>query len=153
MNYQFHIDHLYIIRKKLLEALDTLSMEKLLAIPDGCNNNMLWQIGHCVVSQQRLMYTISGLPMNVSEGYFRNFKIGSSPKDWTTTPDVEEVRTSLISTVDQLKSDFEIELFKEYKSYKTSSGLVLNNIHEAFVYSNYHEGIHVGNLEIFKRIL
>ncbi|MCX6181626.1 MAG: DinB family protein [Bacteroidetes bacterium] len=153
MNYSFHIEHLYVIRKKLMDYLDNTPLEKLLAIPAGCNNNMLWQIGHCVVSQQRLMYTLSDLQMNVSEGYFRNFKIGSSPKEWTSTPNIEEVRASLISTVDQLKADLENGLFKEYKVYKTSSGIVLNNVGEAFIYSNYHEGMHVGNLEIFKRIL
>ncbi|MFM7021537.1 MAG: DinB family protein [Flavobacteriales bacterium] len=153
MNYQYHLDHLYVIRKKLLDYLDTTPLEKLLIIPQGCNNNMLWQIGHCVISQQRLLYTLSGLPMNVSENYFLNFKIGTSPKDWTATPDIEEVRASLIATVNKLKADLEAGVFKEYKPYKTSSGLVLNNVGEAFVYSNYHEGIHIGNLEIFKRIL
>lgn len=153
MAYQFHIEHLYIIRKRLLDYLENTELEKQLIIPKGCNNNMLWQIGHCVVSQQRLMYTLSGLPMNVSDSYFLNFKIGSSPKDWKETPDIEEVKRSLIETVDILKRDFENNLFQEYKSYKTSAGITLSNIHEAFVYSNYHEGMHIGNLEIFKRIL
>ena len=153
MNYQFHIDHLYVIRKKLLEILNTIPMEKLLAIPAGCNNNMLWQIGHCVVSQQRLMYTMSGLPMNISDSLFENFKIGTSPKNWTVTPDVEVVKAILLSTVDKLKSDIEAGVFKQYKAYKTSSGLELNSLLDAFVYSNYHEGVHIGNLEIFKRIL
>ncbi len=153
MNYQFHIEHLYIIRKKLLNYLESTNLEKQLIVPKGCNNNMLWQIGHCVVSQQRLMYSLSGLPITVSDSYSANFKIGSSPKDWLETPDIEEVKTSLIETVDILKRDFENDLFKEYKAYTTSASITLNNIHEAFVYSNYHEGMHVGNLEIFKRIL
>lgn len=153
MDYHFHINHLYMIRKRLLAYLQETHLEKQLIIPAGCNNNMLWQIGHCVVSQQRLMYTLSGLPMNVSESYFQNFKIGTSPKDWLETPDIEEVKTSLIETVDILKRDFEKGVFQEFKSYTTSAGIVLSNVQEAFVYSNYHEGVHVGNLEIFKRIL
>ena len=153
MSHQFHIEHLYVIRKKLLGYLENTNLEKQLIIPKGCNNNMLWQIGHCVVSQQRLMYTLSSLPMNVSENYFLNFKIGTSPKDWLETPNIEEVKTSLIETVDILKRDFEQGLFQEYKAYTTSAGITLNNVHDAFVYSNYHEGVHVGNLEIFSRIL
>lgn len=153
MSYQFQIEHLYIIRKKLLNYLEGTNLEKQLIIPKGCNNNMLWQIGHCVVSQQRLMYSLSGLPINVSDSYSTNFKIGSSPKDWLATPDIEEVKTSLIETVDILKRDFENDLFKEYKAYTTSAGVTLTNIYEAFAYSNYHEEMHVGNLEIFKRIL
>jgi hypothetical protein len=153
MSHQFHIEHLYVIRKKLLGYLENTNLEKQLVVPKGCNNNMLWQIGHCVVSQQRLMYTLSGLPMNVSENYFLNFKIGTSPKDWLETPNIEEVKTSLIETVDILKRDFEQGLFQEYKAYTTSAGITLNNVHDAFVYSNYHEGVHVGNLEIFSRIL
>lgn len=153
MSHQFHIEHLYVIRKKLLGYLENTNLEKQLVIPKGCNNNMLWQIGHCVVSQQRLMYTLSSLPMNVSDSYFMNFKIGTSPKNWLETPDIEEVKTSLIETVDILKRDFEQGLFQEYKAYTTFAGITLNNVHDAFVYSNYHEGVHVGNLEIFSRIL
>ena len=153
MNYQFHLDHLTVIRNKFVEALDTLSLEKLLVIPQGCNNNMLWQIGHCAVSQQRLMYTYSGLPIHLDNAFVELFKIGTSPKNWTSTPDVAAVRAALISTVDHLKVDVENGVFKEYKSFKTSAGLVLNSFEEAFTYSNYHEGVHVGNLEIFRRIV
>ncbi len=153
MTHEFHLNHLYMIRKKLLGYLENTAMEKLLIIPKGCNNNMLWQIGHCVVSQQRLMYSLSGLPMNVSDEYFQLFKIGSSPKDWSSTPDLQMVKESLLKTVDQLKIDLEKGSFKEYKSYTTSAGITLNNVGDAFVYSNYHEGVHIGNLEIFSRIL
>ena len=103
MNYQFHIEHLYIIRKRLLSYLEDTNLEKQLIIPKGCNNNMLWQIGHCVVSQQRLMYSLSGLPINVSDSYSANFKIGSSPKDWLETPDIEEVKTRLANDHEKIQ--------------------------------------------------
>ena len=128
MNYQFHIEHLYIIRQRLLSYLEDTNLEKQLIIQKGCNNNMLWQIGHCVVSQQRLMYSLSGLPINVSDSYSANFKIGSSPKDWLETPDIEEVKTSLIETVDILKRDLENNLIRLQRLIPLYRNIGANNL-------------------------
>jgi hypothetical protein len=46
---------------------DDLSGDALRAIPDGWNNNVLWHLGHLVVTQQLLHYGLTGLPLYVEE--------------------------------------------------------------------------------------
>ena len=65
MNYHFKA-HLQ-IRENLLYTLETTSLEELTLIPDGFNNNIFWNIAHCVATQQLLHYYLSGNPFRVSE--------------------------------------------------------------------------------------
>lgn len=47
-------------RNKLLSLLADLTTEELNYIPTGFNNNLAWQMGHLVVSQQLLCYKLTG---------------------------------------------------------------------------------------------
>ena len=53
-----------IILKRFLEEI---SLDDLNKIPEGFSNNIIWNIAHVVVTQQLLVYKLSGLPMHVSE--------------------------------------------------------------------------------------
>ena len=46
--------------------LENYSLEQLNKIPTGFSNNLIWNLGHIIVSQQGLVYRLSGLPINVS---------------------------------------------------------------------------------------
>ena len=59
------------IREILLKILESHSLEQLNKIPQGFNNNIIWNIGHCVSSQQVLVYKLSGLPTMVSEEFIQ----------------------------------------------------------------------------------
>ena len=54
-----------ITRKNLLKYLNTLSIEELNIIPEGFNNNIFWNIAHVAVTQQILVYKLSGLKMDM----------------------------------------------------------------------------------------
>jgi len=140
-------------RAKLAKIMRDLSVEKMTHIPKGFNNNILWHIGHCVVSQQRLVYLNSGLPVNISEAYHDNFKIGTSPNNWKQLPDLVEIETSLLSTAEQLKTDLDKGLFKTYKSFVTSMGVEISNTLDAVTYSNFHEAGHTANIQYLIRIM
>ena len=43
-------------RLKLLAYLEKATPEQLALIPEGFHNNVLWNIAHCVVTQQLLCY-------------------------------------------------------------------------------------------------
>jgi hypothetical protein len=42
-------------RKKYLELIENYSLEQLNKIPQGFSNNLVWNLGHIIVSQQGLV--------------------------------------------------------------------------------------------------
>lgn len=153
MNPKFEFEVLDAIRNKFLKLLDVHTEEQLLTVPVGFNNNILWQIGHSVVSHQRLLYLKSGLEMNVADSYVDNFKIGTSPATWTKDVSISEVRDSLFPTVHQFQKDWEAGIFVNYEVVETSLGVSLKNAHEAFAFSNVHEAIHYGNAFAISKVM
>lgn len=150
---EFELAILYTNRQKLKEIIEQLPEQKLLHIPAGFSNNVLWQIGHIVVSNQRLIYMRSGLPLHISDTYNNNFKIGSDPKKWTATPDIQEVKDSLITTIDRLKEDLGNKIFKSYEAFKSSGGFMISNHLEALTYANTHEAEHTGSLKYLIKVV
>ena len=61
------IEQLKETRKLCLKIMNSFSDEALVKIPESYNNNILWNLGHLVVTQQLLHYKLSGLPLKISE--------------------------------------------------------------------------------------
>ncbi|WPO79862.1 DinB family protein [Flavobacterium sp. KACC 22761] len=132
------------IREILLKVLDNHSLEQLNKIPEGFSNNLIWNIAHCVSSQQVLIYKLSGLPTLVSEEFIAKYRKGTKPEGDVSQAEVDEIRSLLSSTLLQVEKDFEANIFVNYNEYTTSLGFTLKNIQGALDFNNYHEGIHTG---------
>lgn len=132
------------IREILLKVLDSHSLEQLNKIPQGFNNNIIWNIAHCVATQQAIVYKLSGLPVMVSEEFMAKYKKDSKPEGDVSQAEVDEIRTLLSTTFEQTITDFEKSVFVNYHEYPTSLGYTLKNINGALDFNNYHEGVHTG---------
>jgi hypothetical protein len=153
INERFECEILRCSRTRLLQLMEAVNHEMLLKIPEGFNNNILWQIGHCITSQQRHMYMRSGLPMYISREFMESFKIGSSPASWKTIPDVNEVKNLLIDTVNHLESDLESGLFVNYEPFELPIGFHVTNHVQALQAANYHEAEHSGKILSYLKLL
>jgi hypothetical protein len=132
------------IREILLKILDHHSLEQLNKIPEGFNNNMIWNVAHCISSQQVLVYKLSGLPTMVSAEFIEKYKKGTKPEGDVSQAEFNEIRALLFSTLDQTEKDYANNTFNDYTFYKTSMGFDLENVQDALDFVNYHEGIHTG---------
>jgi hypothetical protein len=132
------------IREVLLKVLDNHSLEQLNKIPEGFSNNLIWNIAHCVSSQQVLIYKLSGLPSLVSEEFIAKYRKGTKPEGDVSQTEVDEIRVLLSSTLDQVQKDYANNIFVTYTEYLTSMGFLLKDIDGALSFNNYHEGIHTG---------
>ena len=54
-------------RVSLLELVKDLSTEQLNKIPDGFNNNIIWNLAHMIAAQQGVCYVRAGLAPVVGE--------------------------------------------------------------------------------------
>ncbi|MDR7209593.1 DinB family protein [Flavobacterium piscis] len=131
-------------RNIILKILENHSLEQLNKIPEGYNNNIIWNIGHIIASQQALVYKLSGLSTMVSDEFMNKYKKGTKPEDIVSQTEIDEIKTLLEVTFLQTAEDFIHNIFTNYTKYTTSMGITLRNVEEAINFNNYHEGIHTG---------
>ena len=140
-------------RKVLSQFLDNYSLEQLNKIPEGFNNNLIWNIAHIVVVQQMLVYKLSGLPMIITEEMVDKYKKGTRPQATVTQEEVEQIRSFLFETINQTKADCNSGIFKNYQEFTTMSGFTIRNTEDALAYNNYHEAMHTGMMMSIRKFI
>jgi hypothetical protein len=151
MNWTFDI---CLKNRKLLETfLENFTLEQLNKVPEGFNNNIIWNIAHTIVTQQLLVYGNSKLPMLVSDEMVVKYRKGTKAEHHVTQSDVDIIRALLFSTLEKTVIDYNNGLFKNYTSYTVSTKSTLTNAEEALEFNNFHEGIHLGYILALKKSL
>lgn len=124
--------------------LERYSLEQLNKIPSGFTNNIIWNIGHIITTQQGLVYRLSGLPVTISKEFHNKYKIGTFPTKPVTQEEVDEIKSLLLSQIQHTREDYDSGRFQNFNEYVTSIGFHLASIEEAISFNNYHEAIHLG---------
>jgi hypothetical protein len=140
-------------RNIVSKFLENYTLEQLNNIPEGFSNNLIWNIGHIIVTQQLLVYKLSGLPMMVSDEMVEKYKKGTKPEQEVTQAEVEELKLLLFITVEKTNEDLDNNLFKEYQEYPTSTGFILKSIEGALAFNNFHEGLHLGIMMNLRKLV
>jgi hypothetical protein len=148
-----HFDLLSVTRNNIIKLINGISEEQLLVVPSGFKNNIIWNAGHVLNSQQKLIYGLAGVPLRIPETFSPFFSKGTSPSEWNERPDVKQVKELLLSTVPLLKEDFDNRLFKSYKEYPASYGFVLKNVEDAIIFNNVHESMHLGTMLALRKLV
>jgi len=147
------IDSLRKLRTTTLKNIEGLTLEQLNKIPSGFANNIIWNIGHMVAAQQGICYMRSGLPVPMDNDYFERYKSGSKPERPATEAEVEEIKSLLFSTLDQLEKDQAGGVFKEYGAFTTRYGVELASTQDAIDFLLFHDGFHLAYLLALKRAI
>lgn len=150
---QNHLDLLKATRKNILKQLDGLSVSQLNTIPNGYNNNLIWNAAHVVVTQQLLCYKNAGLAMKLPTEIINAYRKGSKPEKQVTQAEVDQIKEWLIQSVDWLAEDLAVAKFSSYNEYPTSYGYPLATLEDAIVFNNVHEGMHLGYIIALKKHL
>jgi hypothetical protein len=151
MNYHFSAHRQ--TRKNLLEILQNTEAEDLLHIPDGFNNNIYWNIAHCVATQQLLHYYLSDNPFRIDKYWVETYKKGTLPKIDVSASEIEDLSFLLLETSKILMKDYDADLFTDYTTYTTSFGVDLKSIQDAIIFNNMHECLHFGYIMAQKRAI
>lgn len=141
------------IREILVKILDHHSLEQLNKIPHGFKNNLIWNIGHCIASQQILVYKLSGLSLHVSDELIAKYSKGTKPEADVLQEEANEIRDLLTQTLLQTEKDYNDNVFTNYNQYTTSMGFDLKNVQDALDFVSYHEGIHTGIIMSIKKFI
>lgn len=140
-------------RAIISKILENHTLDQLNKIPKGFSNNLIWNIAHVVVTQQLLVYKLSGLPMLISDEMVEKYKKGTKPERDANQEEVDEIKSLLLSTIEKTKEDYKNGIFKNYQEYPTSTGFVLNSIEDAMAFNSFHEGLHIGILMSIRKLV
>ena len=140
-------------RQLIKKVIDGLSTEQLNKIPPGFNNNIAWNVGHILVTQQLLVYANSGSKPVIPNELIALFRKGTSPENPVTKEQLNEILNYLDSTITQTETDLLNDLFGPYKEYETSYGVILRTVEQAITFNNMHEALHLGYIMSMKHAL
>jgi len=140
-------------RNLLKSFLESFSLEELNRVPKGFNNNIIWNVAHTVVTQQLLVYNLSGVPPLVSQEMIDMYRKGTKPEQNVTYAEVDLIKGLLFSTIEKTKEDYNNKVFQTYNEYTVTTKSTLTNVDEAIDFNNFHEGIHLGYILALKKSL
>ena len=145
-----------IIRKTrsfLLEQLKDLTTDQYNKIPEGFNNNIIWNLGHMIAAQQGVCYIRAGLASRLGEDFINTFKSGSKPERAFSEAEIENIKSLLFSTLDQFEEDYNNNIFGGYTAWATRYGVEMASIDDAIAFLPFHEGLHSGCSTALKRLV
>jgi len=140
-------------RKLFITLMNSLSIEKLNEIPEGFNNNIIWNFGHVIVSQQILCYKLANQPLKIDAAYVAKYSKGTKPDSLIDAEELAFLKQQAVFLIDELIADVQAGTLDNYNTYLTSFGVVLNEIEDAIKYVTMHEGLHLGYAMALKRIV
>ena len=140
--------------RKLLESfINNHSLEDLNKVPEGFSNNIIWNIAHTIVTQQLLVYKLSGLPMGISDAMVDDYRKGTKTEREVSQAEVDQIKALLFSPIEKTKEDFNTGVFQTYTEYTVSTTSTLTKVEEAIAFNNFHEGIHLGYILALRKSL
>jgi len=131
-------------RKSLEAYFDKYSLGQLNKIPEGFSNNLIWNIGHVIVTQQLIVNRLSGLPVLVSDDMIGRYKRGSRPQEDVSQEEADALRALVFSTISQTRKAIAEGQAGNFTAYTTTTGFEIRSLAAAVQFNNYHEATHLG---------
>ena len=136
-----------------MKLMEGLSIEALNTIPDGFNNNIIWNFGHVIVSQQILCYKLANQPLKIDAAFVTKYSKGTKPESFIDADELAFLKQQAVVLIDELIADMQTGIFDNYDTYTTSFDVVLNEIEDAVKFVTMHDGLHLGYAMALKRIV
>ncbi len=137
------IDNLRKTRQAAFAMTEQLTAEQLNKIPQGFNNNIIWNLGHLIAAQEGICYKRCGMPTNISDDLFDRYKPGSRPEQDANDAEIALIRGLLVSSLDQLEADHAAGKLV-MNPWTTRYGVDINTIEDGITFLPFHEGLHMG---------
>lgn len=152
MNTDF--EWLFETRKNISRVVQNLDLYQLTYIPKGLNNNILWNWGHILVTQQLLCHKLAGVDSQLSQDFIDRYRKGSKPEMIVSAQgDLKYIQDNWMTIPLNTIELHENNQLNNYKDYTTSFGVTLKTINEAIRFNNIHEGLHLGIIMSLKKLV
>lgn len=140
-------------REHFIRLIETSTVEELNEIPAGFNNNMIWNFGHIVASQQGLCYLLAGVAPVVEKQYMLPYRKGTRPEKFINAEEINTLKELMRSSIDQLEKDLQDNKFTNYNSFMTDYGVEIKSNDEAVQFFVVHDAFHYGIATAIKKVI
>jgi hypothetical protein len=140
-------------RMAYLKFFENYSLEQLNRIPDGFSNNLIWNIGHIIATQHKLIYIGSEVEGHIPEEIFDSYQSGTKPSAAVSKQEADLLKRLLLEQIEPTIGDFNNKKFVTYQQRITGTGFHLTSITDAFEWNNFHEGLHLGYMMSIRKFI
>jgi hypothetical protein len=137
----------------LPQIFGNYSLEPLNRIPDGFSNNLIWNIGHIIATQHKLIYIGSEVKGNIPNEIFNSYQSGTRPAAAVSQREADLLKRLLLELIEPTICDFNNKKFVTYRERTTGTGFHLTSMYDAFKWNNYHEGLHLSYMMSIKKFI
>ncbi|SPF32977.1 conserved hypothetical protein [Candidatus Desulfosporosinus infrequens] len=150
---EFLFNQLKVVRSNTLNAVNEVSESQANSVPEGFNNNILWNLGHVYISQEKFAFGFIPEPMQIPDGFTELFGRDTKPSEWKgQPPTLAEMVKLLEDQTGRIREKLENRLNEAVANpFTMPSGLTLKTIGEFLIFSMYHEGMHVQTIRMLKK--
>jgi len=99
-----HLNKLEENRKALLSKIEHLTPEQYNEIPEGFSNNVIWNLGHILLSGEGMLYKNSPFERPELELNKSNYGRGSKPGAFVSEDEINLIRESMLRSVQFYKA-------------------------------------------------
>ena len=140
-------------RNNFLKLVDSLSLNALNEVPAGFNNNIVWNLGHIISTQQALCYTRANQDPLVEPHYIARYRKGTRPEAFVAQEELDLLKHYLFSTIEKTASDFKEDIFTAYDPIQTSMGIEITSAEVAIQAISMHDGLHLGYAMALRKLV
>lgn len=146
----------YLERKRamFLTLIENLSLEQINTIPQGFNNNIIWNYGHAVLSTPALCYVRSGVGTEMEMPLLLKYRIGTRPEGFVAQEEIDVLKKFAITSLEQIRADVRDHKFGNIVPYATATyALEMKTIEDILTCSLAHEALHYGYAMAQRRLV
>lgn len=142
------------VRTQTLKLAASLPEEKVLVVPQGFRNHILWNLGHLALVTDKYAFTFTGRTSELPAIYQELFANGTSPLEWTSaSPSLNDILTVLEAQPERVKTVLAGQLEEPIEPYTTSSGYRIETVGQLINFTTYHEGMHFSMIKFYNKII
>ncbi|WP_116126509.1 DinB family protein [Lewinella sp. IMCC34183] len=145
-------DHLQ-LRKRILALTESVTPAQLDRVPAGFNNNLIWNAGHVIATQEQLTYALGGHPTPSGAAFVARYRRGTRPEGDLATEDYAYIRTELLAGNEKLREACDDLDWSGYRPYTTKLGVTVTDLLRAVEFNNVHEALHLGTMLAQRRLV
>ncbi len=92
--------------------------------------------------------------LRTASAFADQYRNGTKPEAWIEQSEINELKSLLLTTIDELEQDYQQGIFEKTEAYSTHTfGLMLHNIEDVLECCALHDTLHLGNVLMMKKML